>query len=86
MEFRQNSLESYILLEPSLNELQETVKNAVYVLGKATDNEIIQFTNLNPSTARPRRIELARLGVIEVAGDKIQQNGRKATMWRIKKW
>jgi transcription initiation factor IIE alpha subunit len=86
MEQNQKSLESYILLEPYINELQNTVKSAIIHLGNATDNEIIQFTGMNPSTARPRRIELTRLGVIEVAGERKQSNGRKATTWRIKKW
>lgn len=83
---RQNSIESYILIEPYLNDLQNTVKQAITVMREATDNEIITFTGLNPSTARPRRIELARLGVIEVAGERLQPNGRKSTTWRIKQW
>ena len=86
MEPNQKSLEAYILLEPSLNDLQNTVKTAISLIQPCTDNEIIEFTGMNPSTIRPRRIELMRLGVIEVEGEKTQKNGRKATTWRIKKW
>ena len=82
----QNSIASYILLEPQLNDLQNTVKQAIKAMREATDNEITEFTGMNPSTARPRRIELARLGVIEPCGDRKQENGRKSTLWRIKKW
>jgi len=86
MEHIQNSLESYILIEPHINNLQSTIKSAIKHLGNATDNEIIQFTGMNPSTARPRRIELTKLGVIEVAGERKQANGRTSTTWRIKQW
>jgi predicted ArsR family transcriptional regulator len=82
----QKSLEAYIMLEPSLNELQATVREAIKHIQPCTDNEIIEFLGINPSTVRPRRIELMRLGVIEVEGEKTQKNGRKATTWRIKKW
>ena len=82
----QKSLEAYILLEPHLNELQNTIKQTIRLLEPCTDNEIIEATGMNPSTVRPRRIELSRLGVIEIAGEKTQPNGRKATTWRIKQW
>jgi len=34
----------------------------------ATDNEIIEATGLNPSTARPRRIDLMHDGLVEDSG------------------
>jgi hypothetical protein len=48
----------------------------------ATDEEIIAGTKLNPSTARPRRIELARRGLVVEAGTRKTASGRMATIWR----
>ena len=48
----------------------------------ATDEEIIAGTGLNPSTARPRRIELARRGLVVEAGTRKTASGRMATIWR----
>lgn len=60
----------------------ETTRGLVYsylrAVGEATDNEIIAETGLNGSTARPRRIELLRAGLIDDAGFK--RNG--CTVWR----
>ena len=47
-----------------------------------TDEEIIAGTGLNPSTARPRRIELARRGLIREAGTRRSKSGRMAVVWR----
>ena len=48
-----------------------------------TDEEIASGLQLNPSTARPRRIELARRGLIVEAGTRRSKSGRMATVWRI---
>lgn len=50
----------------------------------ATDEEIIAGTGLNPSTARPRRIELARRGLVVEAGTRKTRSGRMACVWRVK--
>ena len=49
----------------------------------ATDEEIIAGTGLNPSTARPRRIELARRGLVVEAGTRRATSGRAATVWQV---
>lgn len=49
----------------------------------ATDEEIIAGTGLNPSTARPRRIELARRGLVVEAGTRKTRSGRMACVWRM---
>lgn len=49
----------------------------------ATDEEIIRGTGLNPSTARPRRIELVRLGRVKGAGTRRTSSGRSASVWRV---
>ena len=48
-----------------------------------TDEEIASGVELNPSTARPRRIELARRGLIVEAGTRAGKSGRMATVWRV---
>lgn len=68
----------------TLNALQKRVLD--YVRSKvdgATDEEIATGLGLNPSTARPRRIELARRGLIVEAGTRKAASGRNATAWRV---
>lgn len=48
----------------------------------ATDEEIARGLAMNPSTARPRRIELADRGMIVEAGTRPTSSRRKATVWR----
>lgn len=47
-----------------------------------TDEEIVGLTGLNPSTARPRRIELLTMGAIRDSGTtRKTKSGRQATVW-----
>ena len=67
----------------TLNRLHRLVLAWLEEHGPATDEEIVAGTGLNPSTARPRRIELARRGLVQQAGEKKTSSGRKATSWRV---
>lgn len=49
----------------------------------ATDEEIASGLGLNPSTERPRRIELARRGLVIEAGTRKTASKRNATVWRL---
>lgn len=49
----------------------------------ATDEEIASGLGLNPSTERPRRIELARRGLVIEAGVRKTASKRNATVWRV---
>lgn len=49
----------------------------------ATDEEIAHACGMNPSTARPRRIELARRGLVIEAGTRKTASGRNAVVWRV---
>ena len=49
----------------------------------ATDEEIAQGTGLNPSTARPRRVELATRGLIVKEGTRKTASGRAADVWKV---
>lgn len=48
------------------------------------DEEIAEITRLNPSTARPRRIELLRMGRIIESGLRKTKSGRNAVVWMTK--
>lgn len=68
---------------PTLNRLERVVLEWLAQHGPATDEEIIAGTGLNPSTARPRRIELVRRGLVVEAGTRKTASGRYATAWRL---
>jgi transcription initiation factor IIE alpha subunit len=68
----------------TLNRLHKAV--LAYIAGRGdgcTDEEIARALGMNPSTARPRRIELLRRGLIEQAGTRRTTSGRMAAVWRI---
>ena len=46
-----------------------------------TDEQITAQLGLNPSTERPRRIELAKAGRIKPVGEALTVSGRKAVVW-----
>jgi hypothetical protein len=48
-----------------------------------TDEEMQTRLGMNPSTQRPRRIELARRGLVVEAGTRRTASGRMATVWRV---
>ena len=48
-----------------------------------TDEEQQTRLGMNPSTQRPRRIELARRGLVVEAGTRRTASGRIATVWRV---
>jgi hypothetical protein len=49
----------------------------------ATDEEISVGTGINPSTARPRRVELATRGLIVKSGTRRTASGRMADVWMV---
>jgi hypothetical protein len=51
--------------------------------GGLTDEEMANRLAMNPSTQRPRRIELVRLGLVAEAGTRKNRSGRAATVWRV---
>ena len=47
-----------------------------------TDEEMQTRLGMNPSTQRPRRIELARRGLVVTCGTRKTSSGRNADVWR----
>ena len=72
-------------IHASLNALQRSVVSFLRTRGDhgATDEEIATGLEMNPSTARPRRIELVRRGLVVEAGTRKAMSGRYATAWRL---
>lgn len=66
----------------TLNAMQRRVLAYLEQHGPATDEEIATGLGMNPSTERPRRIELARAGLIAEAGTRRTISGRNATVWQ----
>lgn len=72
-------------IAPKAPKLRERVYAYLRDQGPATDEQIALALKLNPSTARPRRIELAKAGLIRpclTLG--ITASGRSAVRWEVK--
>lgn len=52
--------------------------------GPCTDEEIANALRLNPSTARPRRIELVKADIVIPVGLAATASGHKATTWGLR--
>lgn len=82
----QMSLEAWSSIQPELGLKQKMVYDCILVFQPCTDEEIIARTGLSPNTARPRRVELEKMGLI-VAGElRKTRSGRWATTWQSKNY
>ena len=70
-------------IQPNAAAYREQVYRCIAWNGAVTDEQIARLTGLNPSTARPRRLELWRDGRIEKAGISRTASGRKAVAWQV---
>ncbi len=71
-------------IRPSAANLREVVQRAIISAGLRglTDEEGIATTGLNPSTYRPRRIDLQRVGALVDLGERrATASGRAAVVW-----
>jgi transcription initiation factor IIE alpha subunit len=68
----------------TLNAMQRRVLEFLLDRGAAgaTDEEMQKELEMNPSTQRPRRVELARKGLIVECGTRRTTSGRMAGIWR----
>lgn len=62
--------------------LRERVYLCIVQNGPVNDEEIADLLEMNPSTQRPRRIELAEAGRIRPDGTRTTKSGRQAVAWR----
>jgi len=73
------------LIEPDVASLRGRVLAYLRKCGEkgATDDEMQVALQMNPSTQRPRRIELWKAGFIEPTSEtRPTRSGRQATVWR----
>jgi predicted ArsR family transcriptional regulator len=70
------------LAPATLNAMQRRVLEFIAQHGPATDEQIATGCGMNPSTARPRRVELVGLGHVVQAGEGRTASGRRAAAWK----
>jgi hypothetical protein len=67
----------------TLNALQRRVLELLQATPDGlTDEEMARRLGMNPSTQRPRRIELARRGLVVTCGTRRTASGRNADVWK----
>lgn len=68
--------------KPSAATLRGRVREFLRTNGPATDEQIQDALGMNPSTQRPRRIELVTAGFVRDSGKtRKTASGRSATVW-----
>lgn len=77
----QTSFEAFEAAKPWAGNARERVFQALLKNGPMTDEEIQAFLAMNPSTERPRRIELESEGRVVACGLSTTKAGRKALLW-----
>lgn len=77
------SRDAAISMSGKTHGLRKDVYTLLLARGPMTDEAIAVALHLNPSTARPRRIELTRDGVVVKVGVGTNLSGRKATLWGV---
>lgn len=68
-------------IKPSAGTLRERVYSFLLEFGGHTDEQIQDALAMDPSTERPRRVELARAGLVEQVGEARTRSGRRAAVW-----
>jgi len=82
------SRDAWLQNEPAANSQRRFVLDLLrqYPRGGLTDHEMQNLLRMNPSTQRPRRIELVEGGfVIDSGHTRLTPSGRRAVVWAIKK-
>jgi hypothetical protein len=77
------SIEAAESMAEKVSNLQAVVLAFIKQYGPCTDESIALGLSLNPSTARPRRIELQKKRLIVEAGEGMTRSGRKAALWKV---
>jgi hypothetical protein len=68
---------------PKAVSLREAVFSYIQANGPASDEQIQDALQMNPSTQRPRRIELVTFGRLKEVGETFTKSGRKAKLWGL---
>lgn len=71
-----------LAIQPSAANLREKVLECIKLHPHGiTDEKIAELLKMNPSTERPRRLELEKAGRIVAVGTAKTRSGRKAVTW-----
>lgn len=71
-------------IKPSAQTLRQRVLHYLATNGPSTDERIAHDLGMNPSTQRPRRIELVRSGHVQASLQPGRtSSGRAAIMWEV---
>lgn len=68
-------------IKPTAGTLRERVYKHLLEY-EATDEQIQDALAMDPSTERPRRVELCKAGLVEQVGEARTRSGRKAAVWK----
>jgi hypothetical protein len=80
------SIAAAVAITPDTPTLRRQVLDYIVSQGQrgATDEQIQEALAMNPSTQRPRRIELVRDGLVRDSGTtRLTGSGRKAVVWTV---
>ena len=78
------SVEAGEKIKPHAETLRDKVLDLLKSRGGFTDIEIQDILQMNPSTQRPRRIELVTAGLVQDSGSvRKTPSGRNATVWEV---
>lgn len=77
----ETSVDAAIANMPNRSGQRERVLAYLQEWGPATDEQIQDALGLEGSTERPRRVELARAGLIKKSGVAQTRSGRRACLW-----
>lgn len=84
--YKETSFEAYEEVQQDKETRLEVVRNALRVLGEATDREIMDYLGVSdPNIVRPRRNDLVGLDeVIEVDRRICRVGGKRSIVWALK--
>lgn len=76
------SMAAAVAAVPAAKTQRHAVWTALLAAGPMTDEQIQHALSMNPSTERPRRVELVRSGLVRDSGQRAKtSSGRLATVW-----
>lgn len=75
------SFEAARRIAPALGRLKRDLLTALRHHGALSDEDMQRICEMNPSTQRPRRVELVRDGLVRKAGTSKNGRGRTVTLW-----
>ena len=77
------SFDAAVEIAPDITSLQARVYLAL-LKRPSTDEELQELLNMNPSTERPRRVELVERGLVRDSGERrLTRAHRSAVVWEV---